>query len=208
MKKNRHFGWAWGASNILNVWWVYSPAAGEQFYQQHHWCSSCQWPLVCLIASNRFLQYENWTVTSLIWTADVIIWPIGELGQRQTAFPEKPTFAGVHVKQASFFFLKRHLFLPCSSLLQPAAITLCWLSGVQTVMISLPPLPDEPLSFCGGKGWFNSSQLRALQHCWQACLPQYAMHTSVHVCVHACTCVHVVEVLCVKLKRMTRAPLQ
>lgn len=42
--------------------------------------------------------------------------------------------------------------------------------------------------FCGGKGWLNSSQLRALQRCWQACLPEYAIHTSVHVCVHVCTC--------------------
>lgn len=39
-----------------------------------------------------------------------------------------------------------------------------WLSGAQTVMISLPPLPDRPSFFCGGKGWFNSSQPRALQH--------------------------------------------
>lgn len=49
-------------------------------------------------------------------------------------------------------FLRPFFFFspPCSSLLQPAAIALCWLSGVQTVMISLPPLPDEPLS-AGGR---------------------------------------------------------
>ena len=64
-------------------------------------------------------------------------------------------------------------------------------------MISLPPLPDRPLLW--GKGWFSSSQPRALQRSWQACLSVYGM------CTSACGCVRVAEAPCIKLNHMTWA---
>lgn len=59
------------------------------------------------------------------------------------------------------------------------AVTLAF--RLDSVMISLPPLPDRPLLW--GKGCFSSSQPRALQRSWQACL------STVCGCVCVCACV-------------------
>lgn len=165
-----------GSPNTLNVWWVYSPVTGrhvgEQFYNHpitNNTTDALLRPMtvpsvVCLIASNMFLQYESWIVTSLIWAADVINWPSREVGQRQTAFPGKPTF---------FFTVFQ----------SPPAGCVCSMLAVWCLDSHDFPSPSPRRApFCGGKGWFNSSQLRALQRCWQACLTEY-VRTRAHVCM-------------------------
>lgn len=140
----------------------------------------------CLIASNMFLQYERWTVRSLIWAANVINWPNGEAGQRQTAFPGKPTLVVLEGFTWGKLLFETFLFTLLQS--PPACCDCSMLAVWCSDSHDFPSPSPRRAPFCGGKGWFNSSQLRALQRCWQACLPEYAMHTSVHVCV--CARVH------------------
>lgn len=98
---------------------------------------------------------------------------------------------------AVFYFILFHSIPACCVRVCAVLCCVCWLSGVQTVMISLPPLPDRPLLW--GKGWFSSSQPRALQRGWQACLSVYGM------CTSACGCGRVAEAPCIKLNHMTWA---
>lgn len=123
-----------------------------------------------------------------------LIGPTGSRANEKRRSLENQHFAGVHMRQASFGDIS---FCPV-----PASSSLLRLlyAGCLLFRRSWFPFPLSQTSpFCGGKGWFNSSQLRALQRSWQACLPEYVMHTSVYVCLCTRTwvCVHVVEVPCI-----------
>lgn len=106
------------------------------------------------------------------------------------------------MRQAPFWDISFHPVPASSSLLR------LLYAGCLLFRRSWFPFPlSQTAPFCGGKGWFNNSQLRALQRSWQACLPEYALHKSVYVCVSMCMRVCGWSTMHI-LKHMTRAPPQ
>lgn len=109
---------------------------------------------------------------------------IGLTGSRDNR-KRKPTFCwGSH--EVSFW---RHFFSACSSLFQPAVIALPWLSAVQTVMISLPPLPDKPLSVGGRADLTAVSSGPSSIADKRVCLSMPCTRLCMHVCPRAHVCV-------------------
>lgn len=131
------------------------------------------------------------------------------------AITSEDKFQGSSEANCSLFLLFSHFFKRENSPFLYSLLLCVCLSMCVSCMLAVwcsdshdfpSPSPRQTL-FCGGKGWFNSSQPWALQHSWQACLPVYGKCMSTGACVCVCS-VHGVEMWCIKLKHMTRAPLQ